>query len=184
MQSMSKTQLLALNGVIAGTYAALTLAASALNLAYGPVQFRFSEALTVLPFLFPGTWPGLFIGCLVANLLSPYGLVDIVVGSSATLLAALWTARVKNKWAAPFPPVLCNMVLVGGMIAWYEVGFTKAFPALFGVNALWVGIGEAAVCYVLGMLLIRELPKVSYLRKFMSPQAAGRDRKACMVLNG
>ena len=49
-------------------HAALTLVASAMNLAYGPVQFRFSEALTVLPFLFPGTWPGLFVGCLVANL--------------------------------------------------------------------------------------------------------------------
>ena len=181
MQTLSKTQLLALNGVIAGTYAALTLAASALNLAYGPVQFRFSEALTVLPFLFPGTWPGLFIGCLVANLLSPYGLVDIVVGSAATLLAALWTGRVKNRWAAPFPPVLCNMVLVGGMIAWYEVGFTGAFPAVFGVNALWVGVGEAAVCYILGMLLIRELPKVSYLRKYMSREIAGQYRNTAAV---
>ena len=181
MQSMSKTQLLALNGVIAGTYAALTLAASALNLAYGPVQFRFSEALTVLPFLFPGTWPGLFIGCLAANLLSPYGLVDIVVGSAATLLAALWTGRVKSRWAAPFPPVLCNMVLVGGMIAWYEVGFTGAFPAAFGLNALWVGAGEAAVCYILGMLLIRELPKVSYLRRFMSRQVVAQTQNAAAV---
>mgnify|MGYP002571364813 CR=1 FL=1 len=75
----SKTQRLALNGVIAAAYAALTLVASAMNLAYGPVQFRFSEALTVLPFLFPGTWPGLFVGCLVANLLSPYGPIDMKV---------------------------------------------------------------------------------------------------------
>ena len=183
MQSMSKTHLLALNGVIAGTYAALTLAASALNLAYGPVQFRFSEALTVLPFLFPGTWPGLFIGCLAANLISPYGLVDIVVGSTATLLAALWTARVKSKWAAPFPPVLCNMVLVGGMIAWYEVGFTEAFPAVFGIDALWVGIGEAAVCYILGMLLIREMPRVPYLRKYMSERVTGTKMQIGAVLN-
>ena len=171
MQTLSKTRLLVLNGVIAATYAALTLAASALNLAYGPVQFRFSEALTVLPFLFPGTWPGLFVGCLVANLLSPYGLIDIAVGSTATLLAALWTARVRSKWMAPFPPVLCNMVLVGGMIAWYEVGFTAAFPKLFALNALWVGIGEAAVCYILGMLLLREIPKVSYLRRYMGSRA-------------
>ena len=170
---LSKTQRLVLNGVIAATYAALTLAASALNLAYGPVQFRFSEALTILPFLFPGTWPGLFIGCLVANLLSPYGLVDIVCGSLATLLAALWTAKVKNKWIAPLPPVICNMVIIGAMIAWYEVGFTAAFSGVFAVNALWVGLGEALVCYILGMLLIRELPKVSYLRKFMTPKVTG-----------
>ena len=102
----SKTQLLTLNGVIAAAYAALTLVASAMNLAYGPVQFRFSEALTVLPFLFPGTWPGLFVGCLVANLLSPYGPIDIVIGSLATLLAAIWTEKVDRPWLAPLPPVL------------------------------------------------------------------------------
>ena len=163
----SKTHLLALNGVIAAAYAALTLVASAMNLAYGPVQFRFSEALTVLPFLFPGTWPGVFVGCLVANLLSPYGPIDIVVGSLATLLAALLTQKTNHPWLAPLPPVVCNMVLVGGMLAWYEVGFTAQFPTLFGLNALWVGIGEAAVCYILGMLLIKGIPKVSYLRRYI-----------------
>lgn len=162
----SKTHLLALNGVIAAAYAALTLVASAMNLAYGPVQFRFSEALTVLPFLFPGTWPGVFVGCLVANLLSPYP-IDIVVGSLATLLAALLTQKTNRPWLAPLPPVVCNMVLVGGMLAWYEVGFTAQFPTLFGLNALWVGIGEAAVCYILGMLLIKGIPKVSYLRRYI-----------------
>ena len=125
---LSKTQRLVLNGVIAATYAALTLAASALNLAYGPVQFRFSEALTILPFLFPGTWPGLFIGCLVANLLSPYGLVDIVCGSLATLLAALWTAKVKNKWIAPLPPVICNMVIIGASSPSTPCGWAWARP--------------------------------------------------------
>ena len=148
----SKTQLLTLNGVIAAAYAALTLVASAMNLAYGPVQFRFSEALTVLPFLFPGTWPGLFVGCLVANLLSPYGPIDIVIGSLATLLAAIWTEKVDRPWLAPLPPVLCNMVLVGGMLAWYEVGFTAQFAALFAVNALWVGIVSALIGLALVMV--------------------------------
>lgn len=166
----SKTQLLALNGVIAGAYAALTLVASAMNLAYGPIQFRFSEALTVLPFLFPGTWPGIFVGCLVANLLSPYGPLDIVVGSLATLLAALLTQKTNRALLAPLPPVVCNMVLVGGMLAWYEVGFSAQFPALFAANALWVGIGEAVVCYVLGLLLLRAVPRVSYLRQYV-PEA-------------
>lgn len=169
----SKTHLLALNGVIAAAYAALTLVASALNLAYGPVQFRFSEALTVLPFLFPGTWPGVFVGCLVANLLSPYGPLDIVVGSLATLLAALLTQKTNHPWLAPLPPVVCNMVLVGGMLAWYEGGFTAQFPALFGLNALWVGIGEAAVCYILGMLLLKGTPKVSYLRRYIPENRRG-----------
>ena len=96
----------------------------------------------------------------------------------ATLLAALWTAKVKNKWIAPLPPVICNMVIIGAMIAWYEVGFTAAFSGVFAVNALWVGLGEALVCYILGMLLIRELPKVSYLRKFMPEGVAAPARNA------
>lgn len=163
----SKTQLLAINGVIAAVYAALTLLASSMNLAYGFVQFRFSEALTVLPFLFPGTAPGLLIGCFIANLLSPYGILDLVLGSAATFLAALLTQRAKRPWLAPLPPVLCNMVLIGGLLAWYEVGFTASFLSVFAVNALWVGLGEALVCYLLGGLLLRAVPKISYLQKFI-----------------
>lgn len=162
-----KTSSLALSGTIAALYAALSLAASAVGLAYGPVQFRFSEALTVLPFLFPGVAPGLFIGCLVANLLSPYGVVDLIVGSLATLLAAVLTSKVRHKWLAPLPPVLCNAILVGGEIAWYETGFTAGFLPAFTVNALWVGLGEAAMCYVLGGLLLRHLPRVPYLQKWI-----------------
>lgn len=169
----SKTHLLALNGVVAASYAALTLVASALNLAYGPVQFRFSEALTILPFLFPGTWPGLFVGCLLANLLSPYGPLDIILGSLATLVAAILTEKTNNRWLAPLFPVLSNAILVGGMLAWYEVGFTAQFPPLFAVNALWVGLGEAVVCYILGGLLIKAVPKVSYLRKYVPASRGG-----------
>jgi len=169
----SKTHLLALNGVVAASYAALTLVASALNLAYGPVQFRFSEALTILPFLFPGTWPGLFVGCLLANLLSPYGPLDIILGSLATLIAAILTEKTNNRWLAPLFPVLSNAILVGGMLAWYEVGFTAQFPPLFAVNALWVGLGEAVVCYILGGLLIKAVPKVSYLRKYVPASRGG-----------
>ena len=168
----SKTQLLALNGVIAASYAALTLVASAMNLAYGPVQFRFSEALTILPFLFPGTWPGLFVGCLISNLLRPYGPLDIVLGSLATLIAAILTEKTNHRWLAPLPPVLSNAILIGGMLAWYEVGFTAAFLPLFAVNALWVGLGEAVVCYLLGGLLMKAIPRVSYLRKYV-PAARG-----------
>lgn len=163
----SKTYLLALNGVIAAAYAALTLVAAALNLAYGPVQFRFSEALTVLPFLFPGTWPGVFVGCLVANLLSPYGPLDVVLGSAGTLVAALLTQKAPKTWLAPLPPVVCGMVLLGGMLAWYEVGFSDQFLPLFAANALWVGIGQAVSCYGLGLPLLRALRKVSYFRRFI-----------------
>ena len=166
----SKTQRLALNGVIAAAYAALTLVASAMNLAYGPVQFRFSEALTVLPFLFPGTWPGLFVGCLVANLLSPYGPIDIVIGSLATLLAAIWTEKVDRPWLAPLPPVLCNGAIIGAMLAWYEVGFGPGFWGIFAMNTLTVGLGELVACYGLGLPILIALPKIPYFQGRMSPE--------------
>lgn len=163
----TKTHLLALNGIIAGTYAALTLVASAMNLAYGPVQFRFSEALTILPFLFPGTAPGLFLGCFAANLLSPYGPLDVVIGTLATLLAALLTQRTDKAWLALLSPVLFNGILVGGMIAWYEVGFTVQFLPVFALNALWVALGEAVVVFLLGGLLLKKVPRSEYLRQFI-----------------
>lgn len=143
--------------IIAALYVVLTYLAGLMNLAYGPVQFRFSEALTVLPFLFPEAIPGLFVGCVVSNLISPYGAFDLVVGSAATLLAAIWTAKCGRRWFAPMPPVLCNAVLVGAMIAWYEAGFGAGFALAFAYNALTVGLGELVVCYALGLPLLRVL---------------------------
>ena len=155
--SRFNTKFLTRAAVIAALYVVLTYLAGLMNLAYGPVQFRFSEALTVLPFLFPEAVPGLFVGCVVSNLLSPYGALDLVVGSAATLLAAIWTARCRSRYLAPLPPVICNALLVGAMIAWYEAGFGPGFPAAFVYNAATVGAGEAVVCYVLGLPLLRVL---------------------------
>jgi len=137
---------------------------------YGQLQIRFSEALTVLPYLFPATVPGLFVGCLIANLLSPYGLVDIVCGSAATLIAALWTARVNSRWLAPLPPVLCNGVIIGAMLTWYEVGFGPSFLTLFAANGLSVAVGELLACYILGSILLRALPKISFFRHMIPQQ--------------
>ena len=150
-------------GIIAAIYAVLTLALPMLS--YGPIQIRFAEALTVLPFFFPEAIPGLAIGCLIANLLgSPY-VLDWVIGTLATLIAALWTSRLKNKWLAPLPPVLCNMVLVGAEIAWFEAGTTRAFFPAWLYNGITVGIGEVLACYILGMLLLHLLPKIAYFRE-------------------
>lgn len=165
---------IALSGVVGAAYAALTLGAGVFGIAYGPIQCRVSEALTVLPFLFPETVPGLFVGCLIANLLSPYGPLDIVFGSLATLLAALMTSRCGSQYLAPLPPVLCNMVLVGGVIAYAETGLGAAFPAAFAYNAVTVGIGEALSCYVLGLLLLRWLPKNRQLRAMAVQERLGQ----------
>ena len=151
-------------GIIAAIYAVLSLFSSVFGIAYGPIQCRFSEALTVLPFFLPEAIPGLFVGCLVTNLMSTVGPLDLIFGSLATLLAALWTRRMPNKWLAPLPPVICNAVIIGAMIAWYEVGFTETFWGMFAFNALTVGIGEAIACYVLGLLLLQVVSRTPTLR--------------------
>ena len=149
--------------IVGALYAALTLLASAFGIAYGPIQFRLSEALCVLPFLFPETAWGLFAGCWVANLISPYGPLDMVVGSLATLIAALWTAKCRRKALAPLPPVVCNGLLVGAVLAWQQSGSPETFCPAFAANALSVALGEAVVCFVLGLLLLRGIEKAGTL---------------------
>ncbi len=159
---------LTLAATVAALYAVMGYFGSIFGWTFGPVQFRFAEALTVLPFLFPWAVPGLFVGCLIVNLLSPYGPMDIIVGSAATLIAACWTARMPNKWLAPLPPVICNTVMVGFTIGWAEAGgFNAAFPAAWAWNGFTVGLGELAVCYALGLTLLALLPKIAYFRKLI-----------------
>lgn len=158
------TKQLTLAAVVAALYAVLTYTGAAFGLSFLPTQFRVAEALCVLPFLFPGTAPGLFVGCLIANLLSPFGLIDVVFGSLATLIAAFATTKMPNKWLAPLPAVVSNGVIVGAMLAWYEAGFGPGFWPLFAVNGLWVAVGEFGACYVLGMLLLQTLPRIKYFQ--------------------
>lgn len=156
------TRDLARAAVIAAAYAALAWASNLFGLAFGPVQFRLSEALCVLPCRDrKAAIPGLVVGCLLANLLSPYGLLDLAVGTLATLLAAVWSGRSRSTWTAAVPPVVCNALLVGAMLAWESTGFSAAFAGLFAYNALTVGIGEGAVCFLLGVPLLRALEKRS-----------------------
>ena len=111
------------------------------------------------------------MGCLVANLLSPYGAVDMICGTFATALAA-WLTRCSPKWwLAPLPPVICNGVVIGGMLAWYEAGFGPNFWPMFSIAAPGVALGEVVACYLLGGLLLRWLPRVGVLRELMPPKA-------------
>ncbi len=162
------TKDLTLAALIAAAYAALTLLLPGPS--YGYAQLRVAEALTVLPFLFPQAAPGLLIGCLAANLLSPYGLVDVVCGTAATGLAAFLTMKCRYKWLAPLPPVLCNGVIVGGMLAWYEAGFGPNFWPMFAVAGLGVALGEVCACCVLGGVLLAVLPKVPYFKRLIAPE--------------
>ena len=145
--------------MVCAAYAVLAIFGSIFGISYGPIQCRFSEALCVLPFLFPETAWGLGVGCLIANILSPYGLLDIIIGSLTTLISAHITARCRNRYLAPLPPVILNGVLVGGIITFEQVGFGRAFIPTYLLNALSVALGEAIACYGLGLLLLKALEK-------------------------
>lgn len=141
--------------LIAALYAALTYAVAPLS--FGATQFRISEALTILPVFTPAAIPGLAIGCVIANIGSPYGPIDIVLGTVATVLAALMTRltrkiRVKNipLLSLIFPTVF-NGIIIGGEIMMFTPG--QAGIVGFLASASGVALGELVVCYTLGILL-------------------------------
>ena len=172
------TRDLSLAAIIASVYAVLTLILPIPP--FTGIQVRLSEALTVLPFLFPAAAPGLVIGCFIANLFSPYPL-DIVVGTAATLIACILTQYMPNRYLAPLPPVLCNAFIVGAEIAWFETGFTSAFWPAYAFNAFTVGFGELLACYILGSVLLAALPRVSFFRSMIPQERLARlgfERKA------
>ena len=140
--------------MIAALYVVLTFIANALGLASQAIQVRFSEALTILPYFTPAAVPGLFIGCLLSNILTGWALPDIVFGCLATLVAAILTRKLrKNKWMAPLPPIAANAIVVPFVLLY-----------AYGVGPLWftfltVTAGEIISCGVLGMLLLFALQK-------------------------
>ena len=148
--------------MIAALYVVLTLIANALGLANHAVQLRFSEALTILPFFTPAAIPGLFVGCIISNLLAGGIMLDVVFGSIATLIGAFGTYALRKAAQGTFarrailtiPPVLANTIIVP-IILKYGYGL----PTSFAFNAMTVCIGEILSCAVLGLLLICVLEK-------------------------
>ena len=170
-KTRNATRKLALAGVVAAAYAALTLLLAPIS--FSSIQFRLSEVLCILPWFFPCTAQGLFIGCIVANLLSPLGVsvFDVVFGSLATLLAGLCTAALGRRSRSLgssvlgcLMPVVFNAVIVGAVLTWaYEIRMAPESAVLsYVLNAASVGIGEAAVLYVVGFPLMRWLPRQKF----------------------
>ena len=152
MKKLFTTRSICISAVIAALYAALTLLLAPIS--YGDWQCRVSEALTMLPILMPQAIPGLFVGCILANLLGPSaGITDIVFGSVATLIAAIgtWYFR-KNKWLAAACPVIANGVIVGLVLS-------LSFNLPFLLTAVQVAAGEL-LAVVIGLLLIKALERV------------------------
>lgn len=163
------TKDLTLAAMVAALYAVMGYFGSIFGLTFGVVQFRFAEALTVLPFLFPATAPGLAVGCFITNLLSPYGPIDMVMGTLATAIAAWLTMKMPRWYLAALPPILVNMVILAPMWSWAG-SLDGAFWSLCAYNAGTFVIGETAVCYILGTVLLLALPRVKFFRP-MIPEA-------------
>lgn len=161
--------------VIAALYVVFTMLARLFGLDSGVIQVRFSEALTILPFFTPAAIPGLFIGCLLSNLLLGNLPLDVIFGSLATLLGALGTYFLSSplrsgagtakgsgrKWLAPVPPIAANTLIVPFVLA-YVYQFEGSIPYFM----LTVGAGEVISCGILGMLLLTVLQKY---RKYIFP---------------
>ena len=141
--------------MIAAIYAVLTLAFRPIS--YGMIQVRISEALTVLPFFTTAAIPGLAAGVFIANLMGPYGLTDMVVGTLATTLAALFTSRVKYKKLAPLPPVVFNAIMIELMLYYLFLGTPDQISLWLII--FWVGVGQVIACYGLGYPLLLLLEK-------------------------
>lgn len=135
---------------IAAVYAVLTIAFAPLS--YGQIQVRFAEALTILPFFTPAAIPGLFVGCIVANFFGPGGIIDIIFGSGATLLAAYLSYKMPAKWLVPLPPVIANGIIIG-----YMLNYLYQLPLLVTIG--WVALGELISCYIIGYPLLLLLEK-------------------------
>lgn len=145
-----KTRFIAEVGIIAALYAVLTIVVAPIS--YGPMQIRISEALCVLPYFTAAAVPGLFIGCLIANgfglvLGSSLGLMDVIVGSAATLAAAWLAAKTRIRWLVPLPAVVLNAALVP-----WTLSVMLGLP--YWINVLWVGAGQIVACYGLGYPLL------------------------------
>ncbi|MDI6618639.1 MAG: QueT transporter family protein [Clostridiales bacterium] len=139
-------------GIIAAIYVALTLALGSLS--FSAIQVRISEALVILPFIDSAAIPGVFIGCLIANIFGGLGLVDIVFGSLVTLLAAYLTSKMPNRILAVVPPVVLNAFIV-------SIWVSKFSNAPYLLTVLTIGLGEFFSVGGLGILLLMAVEKIN-----------------------
>ena len=144
----NKVTFLTQAAMIAAIYVVLTYVFAPFS--FGEIQIRISEALTILPLFTPAAIPGLFIGCLIGNILGGAILPDIIFGSLATLLGAVftWLLRGHSKFLGPVPPIAANTIIVPFVLR-YGYGIVLPIPFMM----LTVGIGEVLSCGVLGMIV-------------------------------
>lgn len=146
--------------IVAAAYAGLTYLSGFIGLAYGNIQFRVSEALCILPVFSPSAILGLTVGCFLGNIAS-FNPIDMVIGTFATLLAAVLTYAFRKIKIFDIPtvslimPILINSVIIGLELSVIFVGKIAAFP----LSALWVALGESVTVLALGIPLYKVLNK-------------------------
>ena len=144
--------------LIAAVYTALCMILHPISFGFGGVELRVSEALSLLPMMTPAAVPGLFVGCLLSNLLGGATMLDVVFGSLTTLAAAVLTRKWRSRpLLAALPPVLMNAVVIGALLRY---AYGVAMP--LGLCLASIGRGQAAACYAIGlplMKLFRRMPK-------------------------
>ncbi len=156
---MFQTKAIAIGGLVAAIYVVVTLIFSALGLSSNIIQIRLSEALCIMPCFCPAAVPGLFVGCLISNLIAGAGIFDIIFGSLATLIGAIGTYLLrKNRWLAPVPPVITNALVIPAVLI-YVCGINMSYP----LAALYIFIGEFVSCYIFGEILYSVLKRNSRL---------------------
>lgn len=168
---MRRTEKLVAAAVIGALYAVLTMALSPIS--YGPLQFRVSEVLCILPYFMPFTAWGLFFGCVIANLVSAAGILDVVFGSLATLCACICMAKLGEKNSAAnrifacLMPVLWNGIIVGAVLTAAVAGLNpiREFGA-FLIYGGQVALGELGVMFVIGLPLMSYLPRQKFFKEF------------------
>ena len=155
MKRKAKTVFLCQGAIIAALYVVLTYAAKLFGLDSGVIQVRVSEMLCILPIFTPAAIPGLYLGCLISNLLTGAVWLDIIAGPIATLIGALGTYLLKKyPIVATLPPVAANALIVPFVLA-YGYGVEEAISFMM----LTVGIGEVISVCVLGTGLYFSLKK-------------------------
>ena len=150
-QNLSQVQMVAHAAMIAAVYVVLTMLFAPFS--FRAIQVRVSEALTILPLFTPAAVPGLFVGCILANMLGGAIIWDVIFGSLATLIGAVAGMMLrKNRWLVPIPAIAANTVIVPLVLRY---GYGENLPIL--LMAVYVVAGEIISCYVLGELLAEVL---------------------------
>lgn len=147
------------SALIAALYVALTWLSNLVGLASGAVQIRISEALCVLPAFMPSAIPGLFIGCLISNISMGSNIFDIIFGSLATLIGAIFTSKLKNKFLAPIPAVVSNTIIVPIVIMLCYTAKEARNMTTYLLTTLGVFAGEVISAYIFGIILYTAIEK-------------------------